>query len=97
MEEPRLSISVHNSSASGRPSGSDSAGSRKCDSAAIFPDVLFVHTREEVKKKKGNRIKGYRQGGNAPSDNCFGFYRGGFYPGSRFCVDRRGAVVSIRG
>ena len=56
------------------------------------PDFLFVHTREEVEKKKGNRIKGYRQGGNAPSDNCFGFYRGGFYPGSRFCVDRRGAV-----
>lgn len=58
MEEPRLSISVHNSSASGRPSGSDSAGSRKCDSVAIFPDFLFVHTREEVEKRRVTESKG---------------------------------------
>lgn len=58
MEEPRLSISVHNSSAFGRPSGSDSAGSRKCDSAAIFPDFLFVHTREEVEKRRVTESKG---------------------------------------
>ncbi len=81
----------------GRPSGSDCAGSRKCDSAAIFPDFLFVSTREEVEKKRRvTESKGTGRAGTH-SDNCFGFYRGGFYPGSRFCVDRRGAVVSIRG